>query len=300
MTDGRHRAQAALRACLVVLVVLWLFSSTVRAWLPFWLPLLVLAAFEVEFVVRAQRERRLGAPTARGTRVGPGAEDADLGWGTLVEDEDGARWEPPPPRAPRPRGRRLLAAVTAVSAGVLVVVGVRHDASATWSSLPASERARTEARLTAEAARIADRPVELHCDQAYAFTGARSDALGIAFPRKALTYLHPSVCRSLHDVLAGDHAERDRFAEAILVLAHEAVHLRGERRESVTECLALQEGVALGRRLGLPADRAERLMRTRYLEALADRSVIRIAYQLPSSCVDGGALDVNPGTSRFP
>ena len=40
------------------------------------------------------------------------------------------------------------------------------------------------------------------------------------------------------------------------MLAHEAVHLGGERREGVTECLALQEAGPLAVRMGLDAGRA--------------------------------------------
>ena len=293
--------QVAVRAGLIVLVVAWLFSARLRAILPFWLPLAVLAAFELEFVIRARRERAGSDETSEPReRAGPGREDADLGWGEVVEDDDGVRWVPPPARTPRPRGRRLLAVATGVAAAVLVAAGIREDAGRTWQSLPDAARATTEARLTREAATIAGRPVTLRCDVGYAFTGARSDALGVAFPRRALTYLHPSVCRALHELLAGDTREREDVGEALVVLAHEAIHLRPERREAVTECLALQEGVALGRRLGLPEARAARLMRSRYLQALAERSLIRLEYQLPDTCVDGGALDVDPDAERFP
>ncbi len=300
MTSDRQRVQVVLRVALVLVVVAWLFSDTVRAWIPFWVPLVVLAAFELEFVLQARRDRREAGSSVRAGRVGPGAEDADLGWGEIVEDDDGARWIPPPPRPARGPARHVVAATAVGAAVVLIVAGVRQDASRTWSSLPAPARAATEARITREAARIAGRPVQVRCDDGYAFTGARSDALGIAFPRRGLAYLLPSICRALHDVVAGDDEGSDASAEALVVLAHEAVHLRGERREGVTECLALQEGVALGRRLGLAEDTSRRLMRARYDAALAERSVIRIEYQLPRSCTDGGALDIAPGSGAFP
>lgn len=299
-SDGRGRVQTVVRASLVVLVVAWLFSEQLRARLPVWLPLLTLAAFEAEFVARALWERRRADGHAAPRWLGPGSEDADLGWGELVEDDDGVRWVPPPPRARRSRSGRALAVVTALAAATLVVVAARDDARASWQALSGADRATTEARLTREAARIAGRPVVLECDERYSFTGARSDALGVAFPRRALTYLHPSVCRALHDVLRGETAAREPTAEALVVLAHEAVHLRGERREGVTECLALQEGVALGERLGIPRERAARMMRDRYVRDLADRSVIRLEYQLPSGCRDGGELDSDPDSSRFP
>lgn len=296
----RERLQLAVRVTLVALVVAWLFSESLRARLPVWLPLLTLAVFEAEFVARAWWERRHGLGGRAVRRAGPGVEDADLGWGQLIEDDDGVRWVPPPARERAPRGRRAVGVAAAIAAATLLVVAVRDDASRTWLALPEADRERTEARLTREAALIAGRPVVLECDERYSFTGARSDALGVAFPRRALTYLHPSVCRTLHDVVAGETDRRPRTAEAIVVLAHEAVHLRGERREGVTECLALQEGVGLGERLGIPTESAARMMRERYVRDLADRSVIRIEYQLPDGCRDGGSLDADPTSSRFP
>jgi hypothetical protein len=49
----RERLQVAVRVTLVALVVAWLFSESLRARLPVWLPLLTLAVFEAEFVARA-------------------------------------------------------------------------------------------------------------------------------------------------------------------------------------------------------------------------------------------------------
>ena len=84
----------------------------------------------------------------------------------------------------------------------------------------------------------------------------------------------------------------ERTAEALVVLAHEAIHLAGERREGVTECLALQAAVPLAARLGIDDESARRIAaRASYDQRLAERSVIRAAYALPRECRDGGALD---------
>ena len=155
-------------------------------------------------------------------------------------------------------------------------------------------------RLTSEASIVAGRPVTIRCDEQYAFTGAGSDTLGIAFPRAGIAYLDQGICRALHDLVLDGKDRGERTGEAIVVLAHEAVHLRGERREGVTECLALQEGVRLGVRLGLDERRARALMGAELDRRLAERSVIRAAYALPTTCRDGGSLDLHPGDSRFP
>jgi hypothetical protein len=293
----RDEVQAALRAAALVFVVAWLFLDDLRAWIPFWLPLVLLLAAEVEFVLRGRRE----APRRdAGGRVPPGPEDADLGFGELVEDVDGLRFLPPPTRPDRRRSRRLGFAVGAVAAAVVVVLAARSDRAATWASLPAEDRSRTEERITSEAAIIAGGPVSVRCDESYSFTGAGSDTLGVAFPRARLAYLDQGVCRALYDLQRGDGDGGERTAEALVVLAHEAVHLRGERREGVTECLALQEAGPLAVRMGLDEDRARALLRAELDQRLAERSAIRAAYALPTSCRNGGALDRRLADPRFP
>lgn len=305
MLLGR-RGRIWLRALAGLVVVAWLASRDVRGWVPVWLPFAILLAAEAEYALRGLLELRRG-PAARprgGVRGAPDERDADLGWGELVEelDEQGApivRWVPPPPRPPRRRlGVLRLAALVAV--GAILLVAYRVDRDASWSSLGRDAQAATEARLTREAARVAGRPVRVACDDGYAYTGLGSDALGVAFPTRGLAYLRPAVCRTLHDALRGDRPETDDAAEAVLVLAHEAVHLRGERREGVTECLALQDGVAVAARLGWSRPAAVRLMRRRYDAALADRSITRLTYALPPGCRDGGALDRRPDDAAFP
>jgi hypothetical protein len=289
----RATIQAGVRAAGLVFVVAWLFVEDLRAWIPIWLPLVVLLAAEIEFVVQSRHEP--GRPGRRTT--GPGPEDADLGFGEFVEDEEGIHYVPPPARAPR-RRPVLAWAVGALAAAIVVVLAAHSDRAATWGAVPADQRARAERRFSAEAAVIAGHSVRVRCDEGYAFTGAGSDTLGVAFPRHALAYLDPSVCRALHDLIRGDTS--DRVAEPIVVLAHEAIHLGGERREGVTECLALQAAVPLAVRLGMAESRARRLMRAELERRLAERTVIRAAYALPTSCRDGGALDRNPGDRRFP
>jgi len=275
-------------------VVLWLFVETIRTRIPFWLPFVVLLAAELEFVLAGRRE-----PLRRSRRrVPPGAEDADLGYGELVEEENGYRYVPPPVREPPGRHSRLAWLLGVAMAALLFGLAARADRQASWSSLSDEERRRTVARLTAEASRVAGSPVRIECDERYAFTGAGSDTLGVAFPRRGLAYLDPAVCRALHDALAARDIDEETI-EAVIVLAHEAVHLRGERREGVTECLALQEVVPAARRLGLDGPTV-RLVRAAYARRLAERNAIRAAYALPASCRDGGSLDRRPGSAGFP
>ena len=263
--------------------------------MPFWLPFAVLVGTELEFVLRGRTEPR--RPARR--RTPPGPEDADLGFGELVEDEEGVHWVPPPPRPGPPPSRWALRAIGVLAVVVLFLLAARTDRAATWQAVSAQERASLVARFTSEAALIAHRPVTLRCDEQYDFTGAGSDTLGIAFPQAGIAYLDPSICRALRDLVANG-AAGERQGEALVVLAHEAIHLGGERREGVTECLALQAAVPLGVRFGLGESKARSLIDRQYDERLAERSVIRAAYALPLTCRDGGALDRSPGDGHFP
>lgn len=299
MDETRRRTQVAIRGALIAFVVAWLFSDELRQWIPFWLPFAILLLTEAEFLFRGFRERSAGTRAQDAEEVlerrSPGPADADLGW---LDVELGI---PAPPKERPARSRRLayLAVVTAVVA--LFVLAFRSDEQATWSSLGADERARTEERLSREASRIAERPVRIECDESYSFTGAATDAAGVAFRNRALALLAPDICRTLYDVaVRGETPGRDQTGWAIAVLAHEATHLRGVRDEGLTECYALQEGVELGRRLGLDGDEAQRLMSRQLDRALSARDLGRLEYRPPKECTDGGRLDLRPADPRFP
>jgi len=288
----------------VAFVVVWIFSAQLQAAIPSWLPFLILAATELEFFARGWWEsrtaRRSEQPETDLDRRLPGEDDADLGW-VEVEGEDGEPVLVAAPPAQRPRSRRVPYAIGAVIAVALFVVTLRIDSRDTWSSLSPRARVRAEQRFTKEAAAIAGRAVTVRCDDAYGFTGVGSDAAGVAFQRRGLAYLEPDVCRTLNDITAGRSVRsREDAAWAITVLAHEATHLRGIRDEAITECYAIQEGVRLGTRLGLPAAEAHDLMRAQFDRDLGDRSVQRFGYRLPVGCRDGGELDLRPADTAFP
>jgi len=149
---SRDSVQTAARAAALAFVVLWLLSSRLQSAIPFWLAFAILAATEIEFLVRGVRERRYAAAPAPASRRLPGAADADLGW-IEVLGEDGETVFVP--AAPRPRRRTHLhfVPVAAVAAG-LFVWAYLVDRESGWHSLPAATRAQAERRFTAEAARI--------------------------------------------------------------------------------------------------------------------------------------------------
>lgn len=296
---SRDRAQTAVRVGGLCFVVLWLLSGRLQATIPFWLPFAVLAATEIEFVIRGLRERRHGSIPRPASRRLPGADDADLGWVETVDEEGELVLLPAAPRERR-RVRVPLLVVLLVGIGMFAYA-YRVDREAGWPSVAAAERARAERRYTAEASRIAGRPVTVRCDDSYAFTGVGSDAAGVAFIPRALAFLQPGICRSLYRIAFEKRVgARDDAAFALTVLAHEATHLRGIRDEAATECYALQEGVALGERLGVDGETARALMRAQRDRDLSDASIARLDYRLPPGCRNGGSLDLRPNDPTFP
>jgi hypothetical protein len=296
---SRDALQNAARIGALAFVIVWLFSARLQGEIPFWLPFAVLATMEVELLVRGLRESRSEtAPRPVEKRL-PGSDDADLGWIETVDEEGEPILVAAPPRARR--RSRVPMLVVLVGGVALFAYAYRVDREAGWMSLSQPERAKAQQRFTAEAARIAGKPVRVLCDEEYAFTGTGSDAAGVAFIPRGVAYLEPTVCRSLFRI-AFEHrvGGRDDAAFAITVLAHEATHLRGVSNEAEAECYALQEGVGLAERLGLSPGTARDLMRAQLDRDLSDATIQRVDYRLPPGCRNGGSLDLRPGDSSFP
>ena len=114
-----------------------------------------------------------------------------------------------------------------------------------------------------------------------------------------LAYLTPERCNSLYQLAFKSEVKSSQTGRAIAVLAHESWHLHGVGDESTTECYALQSGVQLGRNLGLAGSTARQLMR----QQLAENALHAEGspdYLVGADCRNGGALDLDPGSSEFP
>jgi hypothetical protein len=320
----------AVRLGLALFVLAWLFDPLgMRSTVPLWLPFLIALGLELHFFVGAWRAEPADSD-ARGRlpqavdreRYGYTDEPGEL---MLVRDRGRELWIPyagesaeeldalieeaqdrdeldddddddqfaPEPRRPL---RRLLVGVAVIAAlgAVAWFAGNRG-----WNGLDAETRAAATTRFSDEASRIVGRPVEIRCDEAGEFVGAVQHADGVAAVGGRLAYLTPELCHRLYRLAFEDDLNFSQTARAIAVLAHEAWHLRGERNEGVTECYALQSGVELGMRFGLGERTARQLMRQQLAEnQLRGRGSVE--YLVPPECRDGGALDLDPGSSRFP
>ena len=169
-----------------------------------------------------------------------------------------------------------------------------------WRGLDEEDQRRTEARLSAEAARIAGHDARIRCDGQGEAVGIVQHADGVAEVGGTNAFLTPEICYRLYRLaFKGDEGAFSQTARAIAVLAHEAWHLRGEDDEGVTNCYAFQSGVALGERLGLSPGTAARMMRQQLAENPIQAKSAP-AYLVPPECRNGGELDLAPGTGRFP
>ncbi|GIU95670.1 MAG: hypothetical protein KatS3mg012_2127 [Gaiellaceae bacterium] len=295
--DGTVSPRTWLYAALVGFVLLWILGPDVlREAIPIWLPFLVALGLELAFLAGALR----GPPTRHPNRL-PQEIDRER-WGYPVDRPSSAEsdegLEPTRERAEPPRrlgGALVGLVVIAALAGLVWATQSRTG----WSSLSREARAAAEERLSREASLVAGKPVTIRCDEERAHVGVVQGAEGVARVGGTLAYLTPERCYDLYRLAFRGDIRSSRTALAIAVLAHEAWHLRGVRDEGVTECYALQSGVELGERLGLSEETARQLMRQQLTEN-ALRGLVSAEYRVPPDCRDGGRLDLDPDSARFP
>ena len=274
-----------IRIAAVGFVLAWFFVPALRNGIPAWLPFLAFAALETHFLIAGWRER--GEPREQHDRA-PQPVDLER-FGTGYDP-----FSPPPPR------RRWLPRLEGIAVlGVLAALVLLWPEGG-WRGLSDAERAQTESRLSSEASRIAGKVVRVRCDAEGDAVGIVQHADGIAEVGGRNALLTPVICFRLRRLaFDGDEDSFSQTARAIAVLAHEAWHLRGVRDEGVANCYAFQSGVRLGQRLGLSRGTASRMMR----QQLAENEIQARAapeYLVPPECRNGGRLDLDPGTSRFP
>ena len=322
----------AARIVLVAFVLAWIFGPyALRSAVPIWLVFLIAVGLELHFFVRA-----LGSAPSRRADRGPQdvdrerygyarepdelllvREGADELWipysGETAEelealteeararrDEEQAEppWvAPPEERERRPAVYRLLAGLGVI--GALALVFWLVEGRTGWDGLADDTRAEATARFSSEASRIAGKPVTIECDESGEHVGVVQHADGAALVGGDLAYLTPQRCYDLYRLAFEGEVTSSQTGRALAVLAHEAWHLRGEGNEGATECYALQSAVELGQRLGLPEDTAARMMRQQLVGNI-DRGQAGGEYLVPADCRDGGRLDLDPASGRFP
>ena len=290
-----------LRVALVGFVLAWILGPRpLRDSVPILLVFLLALGLEIQFLVSALR----GGGPSRAPDRGP--QPVDREWygfdGHETEDEDGEEeddetddWSRTAPRA-RPL-RSFATGIAVITALVVAVVLVGRDSG--WAAIPGDRRAEAVARFSAEASRIAKKPVTIRCDEGRDYVGAVQHADGVAVVGGDLAIVTPEICNDLYRLAFERETNGVHTGRALAVLAHESWHLRGEADESTAECFALQSGVSLGERLGLTEGRALQLMREQRIEN-ALRGVDTLEYRLTAECRESGRLDLDPASGTFP
>jgi hypothetical protein len=315
-----------LRIGLALFVLVWIFGPySLRSSIPIWLPFLVALGLELHFLISALR-----SPPARRADRGPQEEDRErYGYGEseellLVRDREEELWIPysgetdeeldeliaearerPEPEEQQPvvedgEGRPFRR--FAIGVGVIAALALTFwivESRTGWNGLDRDVRAEATARFSAEASRVAQKPVSIRCDEGGDYVGAVQHADGVAVVGGDLAYLTPERCLDLYRLAFKGEVRSNGTGRALAVLAHEAWHLRGLADEGATECYALQSGVEIGRRLGLSADSARDLMRRQLVENEL-RGRASPEYRIPPECRDGGRLDLDPESAEFP
>ena len=238
-------AATTLRVALAVFVLAWIFGpDALRSAVPILIVFLIALGLELSFLVGAFRPGRSRRPDRRPQEID--RERYGYEWGGDDDEEPAELIEQASSFAPV---RRFM-----VGLGVIAVLGLTIwfvESRTGWDSLEGSTRARAVERFSAEASRVADKPVTIYCDESRDFVGAVQHADGVAEVGGERAYLTPEICFDLYRLAFEDDVRGSRTGRAIAVLAHEAWHLRGERDEGKTECYGLQSGVEIGRALGL-------------------------------------------------
>jgi hypothetical protein len=280
-----------LRVALVAFVLAWIFGPyELRSAVPVWVAFVVALGLEINFFLGT-----LGRPPAPQPDRGPQEVDRErygyLGW---LDEEDEELEERASLWAPV---SRFLVGLGLIAALALVFWFVESRTG--WDSLSVETRAEAQDRFSTEASRIAGKPVRIRCDESGAYVGAVQHADGVATVGGELAYLTPERCDDLYRLAFDGEVTSSQTARALAVLAHEAWHLRGIDDEGTTECYALQSAVQLGERLGLSEDSARRMMQQQLVEN-AGRTGAGTEYVVPPDCRDGGTLDLDPRSDRFP
>jgi hypothetical protein len=287
-----------LRVALVAFVFSWIFGPTeLRGAVPLLVVFLIAVGLEVHFLVGAIRGGPVSPPDRRPQEIDRrryGFEQDLEGDLEADFDDDWLDLEPSSRLAPLRRFAVGLGVIAALAFAIWFVEGRTG-----WSSIDGDKRAVAVARFSGEASRIAGKPVSVRCDEARDYVGSVQHADGVALVGGDLAILTPEVCADLYRLAFENETTGSRTGRAIAVLAHEAWHLRGERDEGKTECYALQSGVDLGQSLGLSEGRAQQLMRQQLTEN-ALRGAGSLEYRVGRECRDGGLLDLDPASDRFP
>lgn len=138
------------------------------------------------------------------------------------------------------------------------------------------------------------KPATVHCNTLFdtMFDGQQL-AAGHANPITGEIVFQKPWCSHLRDYLDDPEAADEREINSLNLFTHEAMHIRGEMGEAVTECQAVQRNYRAARLLGVPDAVAKGAALRYYTQLYAQRqsSGAHAAKYYSSECAPGKALD---------
>lgn len=188
----------------------------------------------------------------------------------------------------RPRGLPVLAV-----SGLVILAVV--------AAVPGAKRRVEERRLDKIASVLVGHKVDVHCQSTVAaLVDGGAEAGYVWFKPDGTpepeTLIKRDQCRLIEEYRKGKQADPTLdHVMAVHVLTHEAMHMRGERDEAVTECQAIQRDAFTARALRATPEEALRLAKLYW----------RVVYpQMPADyvtrdCRPGGPLDESLDSSPW-
>jgi hypothetical protein len=154
-------------------------------------------------------------------------------------------------------------------------------------------RVRLEGRLAQAASKVVGAEVDVHCQSfGEAFVDVGAELGYVPFGPDGVperhTLIKRSPCGDLSDYIGSDK-ESPTLEQVVAVhtLSHEAMHMRGETNEAITECAAMQRDAQMARLLGASPEAGRRLAATYWTQIYP-----RMPGEYRSDdCKPGGSLD---------
>jgi len=108
----------------------------------------------------------------------------------------------------------------------------------------------------------------VECQSAVASIFDRSSmrTIGYAYPETGEVVIKTYWCKRIKSYLKDPENADQRERYSVMLLAHEAMHIRGEYNEQKTECQAIQRHVRVAKKLGVPHEIAVKHAKAYYFE----------------------------------
>jgi len=158
-----------------------------------------------------------------------------------------------------------------------------------WSQV---QHRRLESRLAEVATELAGRPAPVNCESFLeAWMPKRVWTMGYVSAELTQVFLRHGVCGRLREVMDAPDPQSPFHSTAVVVLAHEAMHVHGITNEAQTECAAMQRAAKTAMLLGVAEPVAHELARAFWrVQYRQIRQANDDAYY-SAECRPNGALD---------